>query len=84
MASFAWPSVIVLRGSRVVVDRTIVKCNWSENFASVLERFESESSTEVVSRVVISTNERLVEPAHTVPLDAPIKLHETYGCHYIC
>lgn len=84
MASFAWPSVLVLRGSRVVLDRTIVKCYWNENFASVLERFGTEYSSERVSRIVISSNERLVEPAHTVPLDAPIKLLETYGCHYVC
>ncbi len=38
----------------------------------------------MVSRVLISSNEKLVEPTHSVPLDAPIKLLETYGCHYIC
>ena len=84
MASFAWPSVIMLRGSRVVVDRTIVKCSWNENFASVLEKLGGEYSSERVSRVVISSNERLVEPAHIAPLDAPIKLLETYNCHYVC
>ena len=84
MASFAWPSVMVLKGSRLLVGRTILKCSWDENFASVLERLGTEYSSELVSKITISSNERMVEPAHTVPLDGPIKLLETYGCHYIC
>ena len=61
-----------------------MKCSWNENFASVLERLGSEYSNELVSKIVISSNERLVDPSHSVPLDAPIKLLETYDCHYIC
>lgn len=82
--SFAWPSILVLRGSRIVVDRTVLKCTWNENFGSVLERLGGGFSSELVSSVLISSNERLVEPTHIVPLDAPIKLLETYRCHYIC
>ncbi len=55
--NYAWPSVIVLRGSTVVVDRTILKCNWTDNFGSVLERLGGGFSSEVVSRVLISSNE---------------------------
>ena len=33
---------------------------------------------------MISSNERMVEPAHSVPLDVPSKLLETYGCHCLC
>ena len=84
MASFAWPSVMVLKGSKVVINRTILKCSWSENFASVLERLGSEYSSELVSKIIISSNDRLVDPAHSVPIDAPINILETYGCHYIC
>ena len=47
MASFAWPSVFVLKGSKIVVDR---------------------SSWKLVSNIVVSSNEGMVEPA---PLDAP-------------
>jgi hypothetical protein len=75
---------MVLRGSRLLVGRTILKCSWDEKLASMLERLGTEYSTELVSKIVISSNDRIVEPAHTVPLDAPIKLLETYGCHYIC
>ena len=63
MASFTWPSVFV---SKIVVDRTILKCSWD---ASVLERLGSEYSSELISKIVISSNERMVEPA---PLDAPV------------
>ncbi len=32
----------MLRGPKVVVGRPIIKCNWSENFSSVLEKLGSE------------------------------------------
>ena len=50
-------------GPKVVFGRTIIKCNWSENFSSVLG---SEYSSEVVARTVISTNDRMVEPSHVI------------------
>ena len=36
--SYAWPSVVVYRGAMVVKRRTIVKCNWSDNFGVLLEK----------------------------------------------
>ena len=82
-SSYAWPSVVVYKGARQVQRRTIVKCDWSDNFGAILERLGDDYSNEIVTQVVISSNERLVDPAHTVPLDAPVKLLETYGCHYV-
>ena len=82
-SSFAWPSAVVYRGSTVVKRRTIVKCSWSDNFGLLLEKLEPEFAGETVVQVVISSNERLTDPTHTVPLDAPIKLLVTYGCHYV-
>ena len=82
-SNFAWPSVTVKRSSTVLKGRSIVKCNWSDNFATLLEKAGSEFSTEVVIQVIISKNERL-DTSHTVPLDAPVKLLETYGCLYVC
>ena len=83
VSNFAWLSVTVKRSSTVLKGRSIVKCNWSDNFASLLEKAGSEFSTEVVIQVIISKNERL-DTSHTVPLDAPVKLLETYGCLYVC
>ena len=82
-SDFAWPSVTVKRGSTVVKGRSIVKCSWSDNFGILLEKVGSEFSAEVVIQVVISKNEKL-DTTHTVPLDAPVKLLETYGCLYVC
>ena len=82
-SDFAWPSVTVKRGSTVVKGRSIVKCSWSDNFGVLLEKVGSEFSAEVVIQVVISKNEKL-DTTHTVPLDAPVKLLETYGCLYVC
>lgn len=47
-SSFAWPSVIVVK------NRTIVKCDWSDNFGFLLEKLET------VAQVLISSNERLI------------------------
>ncbi len=83
-SAFAWPSISVVKGSKVVLDRTIKKCDWAESFESVFEGLGSDFNSETLSKVLISSNERIVEPAHIVPLDAPIKLLDTYNCHYIC
>ena len=41
-SDFAWPSVTVKRSSTVLKGRSIVKCNWSDNFATLLEKVGSE------------------------------------------
>ena len=53
-SDFAWPSMTVKRSSMVLKGRTIVKCNWSDNFATLLEKAGSEFFTEVVIQVAIS------------------------------
>lgn len=50
-SSFAWPSVIVVK------NRTIVKCDWSDNFGFLLEKL---GINETVAQVLISSNERLI------------------------
>ena len=82
-SDFAWPSVTVKQSSTVLKGRSIVKCNWSDNFATLLEKAGREFSTEVVIQVIISKSERL-DTTHTVLLDAPVKLLEMYGCLYVC
>jgi len=82
-SDFAWPSVSVKRSSTVLKGRSIVKCNGSDNFPTLLEKAGSEFSTEVVIQVIISKNEKL-DTTHTVSLDAPVKLLEAYGCLYVC
>jgi len=41
-SDFAWPSVTVKRSSTVLNGRSIVKCNWINNFATLLEKAGSE------------------------------------------
>ena len=41
-SNFAWPSVTVKQSSTVQKGRSIVKCNWSDNFATLLEKAGSE------------------------------------------
>ena len=37
-SSYAWPSVLVYRGATVAKRRTIVKCDWSDNFGALLKK----------------------------------------------
>ena len=36
--NYVWPSVVVYRGATVAKRRTIVKCDWSDNFDALLEK----------------------------------------------
>ncbi len=66
-SAFARPSILVIKGSKVVLDRTIKKCDWAESFESVyFEGLGSDFNNETLSKVLISSNERIVEPAHKV------------------
>ena len=38
-SSYAWPSVVVYRGAMVAKRQTIVKCDRSDNFGALLEKF---------------------------------------------
>ncbi len=63
-SAFARPSILVIKGSKVVLDRTIKKCDWAESFESVFEGLGSDFNNETLSKVLISSNERIVKPAH--------------------
>ena len=81
---FAWPSVAVYRGG-TFSRRSIIKCDTDENFGALMERLEVNLGSETVAEVTISAvaDDKFVHSAHTVPLDAPVTLLETYGCHYV-
>ncbi len=54
---FAWPSILVVKGSKVVLDRTTKKCDWAESFESVFEGLGNDFNSETLSKVLISSNE---------------------------
>ena len=64
---------------------SIIKCDKDENFGALMERLEVNLGSETVAEVTISAvaDDKSVHSAHTVPLDAPVTLLETYGCHYV-
>ena len=72
-ASCAWLSVLVERGVACLKPRTIICCEWTDSFAAVLDKLE-DYSEEVVEKVIISTNEKFVDPCPVVPLTAPISV----------
>ena len=46
MATFTWPSVFVLKGSKIVVDRTILKCScqcWKDWEVSIAVSYSPKS-----------------------------------------
>ena len=51
--------------------------------ATLLGKAGSELSTKVVIHVATFQNKRM-NTTYAVPLDAPVKLLETYGCLYVC
>ena len=80
---FAWPSVAVYRGG-TFSRRSIIKCDTDENFGALMERLEVNLGSETVGCTISAVaDDKSVHSAHTVPLDAPVTLLETYGCHYV-
>ena len=45
-SSYAWPSVVVYRGATVAKRRTIIKCNWSDNFGVLVDKLGNEFANE--------------------------------------
>ena len=83
-SSFAWVSVLVKRGMKVVKERTILKCNWSDTFGELLPKLNEEFAVATVAKIVISNSEKFVDPCHVVPLDSPIQLCDEFQCKYVC
>ena len=83
MAASAWLSVMVKRGVACLKPRTIVCCEWTDSFSAVLDKLESYSE-ETVDKVIISTNEKFVDPCHVVPLTAPVSVCDQFRCNFVC
>lgn len=83
MASSAWLSVVVKRGVVCLKPRTIVCCEWTDSFSALLDKLE-ECSTEIVDKVIISTNEKFIDPSHVVPLSAPVSVCDQFRCNFVC
>ena len=56
-SSFAWVSVLVKRGLKVVKERTIFKWNWSDTFEEFLSKLNEEFAVATVAQIVISNSE---------------------------
>ena len=55
-SDFTWPCVTIKKGPTIAKGRVIVKCCWSDNFPTLLERAGSEFSSEVVVQVSFVCN----------------------------
>ena len=83
-ATFAWLSVVVKRAESVIKSREILKCSWTDTFGSLLLKYGSDLESERISHVVISKNEKFIDPCHRVPADAPVSLCDQFGCVNVC
>ena len=71
-----WLSVIVKSGHRIVKERTVVKCSWTDKFQDLYEGHN-------ITRVEISKDDKFMDPM-VVPLDAPISICSQFQCSYAC
>ena len=71
----AWFSVIVKCAQTIVKERTILKCSWDDSFGSLLLKFGCDDlEEETIHEVIISNNDKFVDPRHKVPVDAPVSV----------
>ena len=84
-SSFAWVSVVVKRCEHVIKEREILKCSWEDSFCSLLLKFGNNGlQQEHIFHIIISKNEKFIDPCHKVQPDAPITLCDSFGCMNIC
>ena len=83
-ASTTWLSVVIKRGTTVVCPRKIVNVLWESNFGELLMATDSALEKESVLKVVISTNERFIDPVHEVSVTAPVLICDTFKCRFVC
>ena len=83
-SSVTWLSVIVKSSQQIVKDRTILKCSWEDTTGSLLLRLGNDLEAETIYDVVISNNDKFVDPHHKVPIDAPVIVRDHYCCMFLC
>lgn len=44
-----------------------------------MEKLRGNFANKTVTQVVISSNEKLMDPTHTISLNAPVRLLQNYG-----
>ena len=73
-STVAWLSVMVKCPQTVVKERTILKCSWDDSFGSLLLKFGCDDlEAETIHEVIISNNDKFIDPRHNVPIDAPVR-----------
>ena len=76
---------MVKRSQTVVKERTILKCSWDDSFGSLLLKFGCDDlEAETIHEVIISNNDKFIDPRHKVPIDAPVSVCDQFGCMYVC
>jgi len=80
--AFAWLSVTVKQGLKLLQTPRIVKCNWEDNFGEVLGRVGEEFRGKTVSKILISNSDSFRD-AQEVSIDAPVILCQNFLCKFI-
>ena len=84
-STVSWLSVMVKHSQTVVKERTILKCSWHDSFGFLLLKFGCDDlEAETIHEVIISNNDKFIDPRHKVPIDAPVSVCDQFGCMYIC
>lgn len=82
MVASACLSVLVKRGGSVAYPRTIVRCEWIDTFGTVIRKLSFPE--EMVFKVLISKNEKFIDPCHIVPISSPVKLCDQFQSPFVC
>ena len=80
--AFAWLSVTVKEGLKLLKGPKIVKCNWEESFGEVLGRAGDEFLGKTVLKILIAKSDTFSD-ALEVSIDAPVVLCQNFCCKFI-
>ena len=84
-STVAWLSIMVKRSLTVVKEQTILKRSWDDSFGSLLLKFGCDDlEAETIHKVIISNNDKFIDPRHKVPIDPPVSVCDQFGCMYVC
>ena len=57
---------------------------WESSFGELMIAADHSLEKESVLKVIISTNERFIDPIHKVNITAPVSICDTFKCRFVC
>ena len=61
-----------------------MKMGWENKFAELLVAVDPGLADTPISKICISSNDKLVDPVHEVDITAPLSVSSVFKCHFVC